>query len=250
MFDVMLIRFDPGFLPSTKKEKSNIAINYETTYGKYEKYARRGFVPVWNINKLKLKSEDFPLATLDKINYEYVFDLVEEGTEHGYLADYGNADISSVRREGNTLIVTSPTQKGLYWDMYKVTKRKEYITDSFPYDLMNNGQEESFAARMIAHYGTVIKSNAELRRLLAAYDVSKYIEFDSVEVTHGEINGETYQVNNFLKDEIRDLVINKSLLIRFKPLKRNSYIIRDVMSFLVSQAQIIYPEFNCVGVLV
>ena len=190
------------------------------------------------------------MAALDKVNYEYVFDLSEEGAEHGYLADYGNEDISAVRRENNTLIITSPTPKGLTWDMYKIIKRKEYATDYFSYDLMSNAQEDSFAARMISYYGTLIKTRAELQRLLAAYYVSQYIELDSVHVVPGAITGETYEVNNFLKDEIRDLAVSKSLLLKFISLSYESYILRDVMSFLVSQAQIIYPEFHCVGVLI
>ena len=155
-----------------------------------------------------------------------------------------------MRREQNTMIVTSPTPKGLTWDMYKVTKRKDYSTDYFAYELMSNAQEDSFAARMISYHGTLIKTNAELRRLLAAYDASAYLGLDSVHVVSGATTGDTYEVNNFLKDEVRDLAVSKSLLLKFKPLKHNSYIIRDVLSFLVSQVQIIYPEFHCVGVLV
>jgi len=244
MFDVMLVWIDLN-----GKEESGIIVGYEASYSKHNGYIKRGLVPVWNVCTLRIKSEDFPLAALDKVNYEYMFDLSVEGAENGYLADYGSADISAVRREENALIVTSPLQKGLIWDMYKIVKRKDYATDYFPYELMNNAQEDSFAARMIAYYGTVIKTNAELRRLLAAYEVSEYIELDSVQVVSGAVTGETYEVNNFLKDEIRDLAVSKSLLLKFKPLKRNSYILRDVMSFLVSQVQLVYPEFHCVGVL-
>ena len=245
MFDVMLVRIDLN-----GKEAAGAVTGYEASFGKHDGYIKRGLVPVWNICRLRIKSEDFPLAALDKVNYEYMFDLSDEGAENGYLADYGSADISAVRREENALIVTSPLQKGLVWDMYKIIKRKDYVTDYFPYELMNNAQEDSFAARMVAYYGTVIKTNAELQRLLAAYDVADYIKLDSVQVVSGAIVGETYDVNNFLKDEIRDLAVSKSLLLKFRPLKRNSYILRDVMSFLVSQVQIIYPEFHCVGVLV
>jgi hypothetical protein len=245
MFDVNLVRIDFG-----SGEAKGVSGGYNASFGKYSGYVRRGLVPVWNVRLLSIKSEDFPLAALDKVNYEYVFDLGDEGAEHGYLTDYGSADISAVRREKSSLIVTSPAPKGLVWDMYKIIKRKEYTTDYFPHDLMNNAPDDSFAARMIAYYGTVIKTNAELHRLLAAYDVSEYIELDSVSVVSGIVMGETYEVNNFLKDEIRDLSVGKSLLLKFKPLKSDSYILRDVMSFLVSQVQVVYPEFHCAGVLI
>ena len=255
MFDVMLFRLDfeskeAQDKESREKEAACKVQSFDISYGKYAEYIKENLVPVWNIKKMTISSKDFPLPSLDKVNYEYMFDLTEEGSEHGYLADYGDADISAVRREKNTLIVTSPAAKGLVWDMYKVMKRRESVTDHFPYELMGNGMEDSFSARMIASYGATIKTNAELRRLLEAYDVSGYVELDAVQVLQGTAFGETYEVNNFLKDEIRDLAAGNSLLLKFRPLKRNSYIVRDIMSFLVSQAQIVYPEFRCVGVLI
>ena len=251
MFDVVMVRIDANEQNLSQYKKSNtFATGYTIDCGKYEQCMHKTVIPVWNITRQILKSEDFPLAALDKVNYEYVFDLTEQGTEHGYLADYRNADIVAVRREESTLIVTSSSKTGVKWVIYKVAKRKEYATDIFKYDLMNNAQSDSFTARMMAYYGTIIKSNAELHRLLASYDVSEYITLDSIQVVSGMIDGETYEVNRFIKDEIRDQTVSKSLLMKFKPIKRNSYILRDVMSFLVSQTQIIYPEFNCVGVLV
>jgi hypothetical protein len=245
MFDVMLVR-----LELSGKDEAGSVSSYEASFGKYDGYIKRGFLPVWNVRRKQIKGEDFPLAALDKVNYEYVFDLSEDGAENGYLADYGSADISAVRREENKLIVTSPVQKSLVWDMYKVMKRKDYITDYFAYELMDNAPEDSFAARMVAHHGIVVKTGAELRRILSAYTVSDTIELDSAQVVYGQVSGETYEVNDFLTDEIRDLAVSKSLLLKFKPLKRNSFILRDTMSFLVSQTQLIYPEFHCVGVLI
>ena len=71
-----------------------------------------------------------------------------------------------------------------------------------------------------------------------------------MQVVHGVSVGETYEVNGFLKDEIRDVAVSKSLILKFRPLKRNSIILRDVLSFLTSQVQTIYPEFHCLGVLI
>ena len=245
MFDVILVRIDID-----GEENTGSTSDYIADFGRHSEKVKPGLVPVWNVQKLTMKSEDIPLATINKVNYEYTFDLSEEGTEHGYLADYQNTEIASVRRESDTMIVTTPTLKGVSWNMYKVMKRKHYETDSFQYELMNNGLDDSFAARMIAHYGTMVKTNAELQRLLEGYDVAKYIRFESYQVIHSEVTGETYEVNSFLNDEIRDVAISKTLLLKFKPMKQGSYILRDMMSFLTSQVQLVYPEFRCVGVLV
>ena len=245
MFDVMLVRVEFG-----EGEDAGISTGYQADFGEYSGYIKYGFVPVWNVERIRIHSNDFPLAALDKVNYEYSFDLGEEGSEHGYLADFTSVDISAVRREENTLIVTSPSQKGIVWDMYKVIKRKHYAAEQFQFELLNNAPNETFSARMIAHYGTVIKTNAELRRLLESYEVSNFLKLESMSVRQGKTDGETYEVNVFLNDEIRDVAVSKSLLLNFRPVASNSIILRDVMSFLVSQVQLVYPEFNCVGVLV
>jgi len=245
MFDVMLTRISVG-----EDSVSGISSGYEADFEQYAGHIKNGLVPAWNIQKLRIKGDDFPLAAIDKINYEHVFELGEDGSVHGYLVDFESSDISNVRIQQNSLIVTSPMQKGLIWDMYKIIKRKDYITDYFRYEPMSNEQADSFAARMTTYYGTTIKTNAELHRLLESYDISKYVNFLSAQVVSGDVMGETYEVNDFLIDEIRDLSMNKSLLLRFSPLSRDSYILRDLISFLVSQVQLIYPEFHCVGVLV
>jgi len=244
MFDVMLVRID-----AAGKGAQGIASDYNISFGKYDSHIKRGLVPVWNVRRLAMKSEDFPLAALDKVNYEYKFDLSEQGTQHGYLADYGSEDISSVRREGNSMVVTSPTQKGLIWDMHQIAMRREYATERFEYELMSNAQDDSFAGRMLGYYGTVVKTNAELRRLLASYSASRYVELLSARVVQGDVIGETYDANSFLKDEMRDPSTNRTLLLEFTSLNRDSFLLRDAMSFLVSQAQVLYPEFKCVGVL-
>ena len=244
MFDAVLVHADVG---GTGELDS--FIGYDADFGSYAGYIRRGLIPMWNVRRLTMKSEDFPLPALDKVNYEYVFDLSDEGPEHGYLADYGNEDISSVRRERDAMVVTSPTQKGVVWDMYKIHRRKEYATERFAYELTSNAQEDSFAARMVSFYGSVVKTGAELRRLLAAYDASSYAELISAKVIEGISPGETYEANAFLKDEIRDPKADKTLLLEFRALKPDQYLIRDAMSFLVSLAQMMYPEYHCTGVL-
>jgi len=245
MFDVMLVRIN-----TDSKDFKGVAHGYRATYGKHDNYIKQGLVPVWNVRRLRIQSEDFPLAALDKVNYEYVFDLKAEGIKHGYLADWDSANISAVRREEDALIVTSPVQKGLAWDMYQIVKRVDYATDFFSYELMSNAQVDAFGARMIAYYGTVIKTSAELRRLLEGYEASRFLKLESIQVVPGEVAGETYEVNGFLKDEVRDIAVSKSLLLRFKPLRRDTYIMRDLMSFLTSQVQLVYPEFHCVGGLI
>lgn len=247
IFDVELVEL--GHLETRAEIPSVTVDGFRVSCGEYEKAIRYGLCPVWNIQRRILKGEDFPVPALDKVNFEYRFDLTEEGAEHGYLA-IGGTDIIAARREPDSFIVTSPLEKGLKWELYKIWQRKDYSTDRYVYPVVSNRQEDSFSGRMVAHYGAVIKTRAELERLLFSYEASQFLAFISYQISWGEIYGETYEINQFIVDEVRDAGCTKSMLLKFRAVETGNFLTRDMMSFLVSQVQLVYPEYHCVGVLV
>ena len=56
-------------------------------------------------------------------------------------------------------------------------------------------------------------------------------------------------MNSFIIDEIRDHAYKKCLLLKFRGRGDHEFLFRDVMSFLVSEVQLLYPEYACEGVL-
>ena len=216
--------------------------------GQYTEYLRYGLLPVWNIQSRRLKGEDFPVPAMDKVNYEYRFDLSEEGEEHGYLVEQG-AEIVAARRESGSLVVTSPKDKGLEWTLCKVWQRKDYSIDVMEYPIVSNRQRDSFAGRLAAHYGVVIKTRAELERLIHSYEAAEGLRFLEYRIVDGKVDGETYEPNRFIHDEIRSGAYTKTMLLRFSALQRGDYLARDRMSYLTAQIQLAYPEYYCTGVL-
>ena len=61
---------------------------------------------------------------------------------------------------------------------------------------------------------------------------------------------ETYSMNSFVQDEIRDRTAQKKLVLYFRRGQKLEWLQRDVLSFLVSGVQRVYPEYDCGGVLV
>ena len=57
-------------------------------------------------------------------------------------------------------------------------------------------------------------------------------------------------MNSFIEDEIRDTKAQKKLLLYFKAGEKESWLQRDVASFVVSEVQRLYPEYECGGKLV
>ena len=56
-------------------------------------------------------------------------------------------------------------------------------------------------------------------------------------------------MNPFVEDEIRDTSAQKKLVLYFKPGAREAWLQRDAASFLVSEVQRLYPEYECGGKL-
>ena len=61
---------------------------------------------------------------------------------------------------------------------------------------------------------------------------------------------ETYEVNDFIVDEIRDSNIKKVLILSFEAQEKNNYLNYDILSFIISEVQFIYPEYECEGRLI
>lgn len=70
MFDVMMVRVNADNLEKYATKESPLVSSYSVSFGKHDQYLHKGIIPVWNVTMLNLKSEDFPLAALDKVNYE------------------------------------------------------------------------------------------------------------------------------------------------------------------------------------
>ncbi|MBW9153113.1 hypothetical protein [Clostridium estertheticum] len=57
-------------------------------------------------------------------------------------------------------------------------------------------------------------------------------------------------MNYFIIDETREDNIKKVLKLYFKAKDKNYYLTRDILSFLVSEIQLLYPEYKCMGILI
>jgi hypothetical protein len=221
----------------------------ELDFGSESDSIRRGLIPVWNVDKYRVKGEDFPMPALDAVNYEYRFDIRGEDAENGLLVDYGNALILSGRRENGAFVLVSPQEIGLTWNMYRIRRRRDSPVDAYTYPILSNGRTDSFSARLMAKYGTHITTRAEMRKLLTSFESSEYVELADFHFAGEKLPGDTYDMNPFIRDEIRNPDFQKTLALSFKAKNRESILNRDVISFLVSEFQAAYPEYRCVGTL-
>jgi len=56
-------------------------------------------------------------------------------------------------------------------------------------------------------------------------------------------------MNSFMKDEIREDKRARQLILNFRANTKETWMVRDLMSFITSEVQELYPEYQCGGKL-
>ena len=89
-----------------------------------------------------------------------------------------------------------------------------------------------------------------MARLIEAFDYHEYITFKGVEICTAPPEGwegANYNMDGFVRDEIRAGNSGQALLLHFVPTDGENYLCEDIMSFFVTQVQNLFPEYLCVG---
>lgn len=215
----------------------------------FGEWAHDNFIPLWNIRKLTLDSVGFPVPCEDHKSFEHVISIREYGNEHVYLID-DSEHIVSVRQNENRLLVMGNEPDGIKWQVYMIRSGQNRRFDRFTYPIMTNQRKDEFVERFFKRQGMHVKTEAELRRFISGFGLEEYVEFSGYELTDQKKEvPETYSMNSFILDEIRDNEYRKCLLLKFKGKGKNDFLLRDIMSFLVSEVQMLYPEYLCEGEL-
>ena len=232
-------------------EDKEIVQSFQVNLGGYTSSVCYDMVPIWNVWHLSIDSIGFPVACKDHKNYEYEISIAGYGNEHVYLVD-STTGIHSIRRNEEKIFLTSQKQKSQEWNIYSIRAGKEGRTTSYTYPVMENLRLDGFAERYQRKAGIVVKTRMELERFIRGFGLEEYLEYrDCRVIEHPDTSPETYPVNFFLKDEIREDKRDKRLVLIFHPNNVTPYLwlLRDLMSFIVSEVQELYPEYECGGEL-
>jgi hypothetical protein len=227
---------------------SEIQVDFEE-YGQYVHY---DIIPLWNIEELKLKSIGFPMPCEDKINFEHIVSLEKIGVEHGYLAAFPNSNISYVRRTKNDLVMAAPTEIKVVWDIMRVIRPSDRSLDENTYPLLSNAKRQAFSDSIAPKSLRVIRTAAELRRLISSFVSTEKIVLSRTDIlpyhkdTQEPIT--SYGMNCFIEDEIRRVDAQHRLVLYFSAEEKDNFV-HDLMSFVVSEVQLYYPDYKCEGVI-
>lgn len=103
------------------------------------------------------------------------------------------------------------------------------------------GRETYLVAEAILFYLVFVS----LRFFCGGYHADSYQDC-RLEDGEGE-EAETYSMNFFIKDEIREQKGRRKLILFFKEQGKETWLLRDIASFITSEVQELYPEYQCEG---
>lgn len=240
-FDVLLVDHPPL---SEKEEITSFKIDFE----EFEDKKHLDKLPVWNVEKLMLKSIGFPVPALDKVNFEHILSLHKPGVQHGYLIDIVEESIRYTKRSENELTIVSAQESSSTWDVLKVTKVEEQKIEGLAYELVSNRRNHHFMNRYVNHTALSVKTKSEIIRMVNSFDMSSWMELVDVTITEDDQGATiTYDANPFIGNEINQKNNQKIMLLQFKAQQKQDFIANDRMSFFVSEIQRHFPEYQCKG---
>lgn len=230
------------------KEESIISLSVD--FEDYQRYIKYNMIPVWNIEEKLISSTGFPIPCEDLLNHEHIIMLKEEGMQHGYLIKGHNENINHITRTKDSLIITSNIKDANEWNIIKIISPNGSDLKNYAYETVSNYQAVSFTQKLASRKRT-LKTMAELKRIINSFELSKYLLFKEIKIEKTDNQKEeTYSMNFFIIDEIRDTDYQKKLILYFTPQQIDCFITRDLLSFIVSQIQFYYPEYKCEGRLI
>ncbi len=241
--DVYLMRLPEGITAAER------ILKIEPDLEEFAKWAHDDLIPIWNIRKLKMDSVGFPVPCEDHKSYEHTISIREYGNEHIYLID-DTAHIYSVRQRENRLLIMGEEAEARKWQVYMIRNGENRRFDRFTYPLMTNRRKDDFLERFNYRQGKRVRTEGELARFIQGYGMEKYVSYEGFEILDCKSsvkNPETYSMNSFILDEIREDEYKKRLVLQFRKKSTMDFLLRDIVSFLVSEVQLMYGEYMCEG---
>ncbi len=218
-------------------------------FGEYSKIIQKDVIPVWNIQKLVLESIGFPTPCEDHQKFEHNLSLRQQGINHAYLVE-DDRNIHSISQNGEKLRIICGTGEAKKWNIYQIRSSEEQKIDRYTFPIMGNGRAGSFAEKYQRKWNQHIRTKTELLHFIRGYGFEEYVSYQDCRIEDRFPGAqETYSMNFFVQDEIRDREAQKKLLLCFRPGQKLEWLRRDIISFLVSEVQRIYPEYDCGGIL-
>ncbi|HEY8464239.1 MAG TPA: normocyte-binding protein [Bacillota bacterium] len=245
-FDVIIT--ECAAVPGQEETITEISFNLE----EFEPYKTIDQILLWNIERIKTSSSGFPMPAIDRINYEHVISLKKYGADNGFLIDEEPLYLKYMLRSAEELTIVSPYEKVDAWNLIKICRPPENWAANYPVEPLSNRRVNSFISKFAQKQTALVRTKGEIFRIINSYSIAKHFGLkDIIICDHKGDSVVTYDLNYFITDDIRVANEKKIMKLQFVALdQENDFIRYDLLSFLVSEVQMYFPDYECIGELV
>lgn len=230
MFDVYL---EKGVVPAEET-----ILDIKIDFQEWNPYIHYDYVPLWNVTYDTYKTSAYPELCIDKINYIHtIFGEKLQGTKE-YLV-INTEDMLYAYRHGKDFIIVCGEEKPVTWKLLSFCYG-ETIYESYGQEIFHSS---------VPADGKIIRTRSQVQKLVKTLEMEKYLTLTRIKKQEEDTEGtlETYEMDAFLTDEIRQGENRDKLIFEFTPKDTGVYLNRDIMSYIVSRLQWELPEYQCIG---
>lgn len=221
----------------------------EVDFGAYAPFVEREMIPLWNLSPVEKHTSAYPTPCGDHIHYEHIVFAHRLRPGCRYLIRNAPPSLQGTRYMDGDLYITCSYPRPAAWKLFQFNPKPERMTYAEP--VFTNQTRKSFASDLSDCYRRSVKTKGELRRVMESYGYGDYAAFQDAELAgKAPVSAQTYDMDAFVTDEFRKNGERETLLLRFLSKDAGNYLNMDIMSFLVTQAQKLFPEYDCKGIFV
>ena len=205
------------------------------------------YMLIWNIEERDIIGTHLVRPTEDRIHYEHTIKLNNEKGVYIYPKEH----VFLSYKEKETLYVITDNKENSIWKIWIIKEdvnKKRFEEAEFP--LLNNEKNYDFLNSLRAVSLVRMRNEAELKRIVKSYKVlENKIIYKDYYITERKLENtlDHYDINDFLTDEFKLKGRKENLYIYFE-IRERDYLTEDLLSFMMSDIQLMFPEYNCLGV--
>ncbi len=226
-------------------------------WGNWEQYVQQDTIPLWNMQRRILQSQEFRHPCLDEVVYEHIYYLGDEKNGgDGCLVDAGD-DILSIRYEKNKVVLKTNRETLGDVSICRLHQGDGGNSYGYHYPVLSNHRADNFAVRYIQQTGNFIQTPMELMRKIEELSGIFHISVLGYEITgntkenipvQGILEGD---MNKFIGTQVFTRDQRSLLVFRFQKEQETpyDYLYKSQIRYILSQLQMEFLEYRCAGVV-
>ncbi len=220
--------------------------------GEYEKYKKPNYVMLWNVEKITLADKTFPKPLEDSVHYEHSLNIEKTEQNCGFLVDNSHDYIKYMKQTEEHIVIANNTDEQDVWNIVKIEDADKNIRkDSSEFIELTNVRNLGFIGRFANEKALIIRTHGELARIFESYQLSNELNFKDVEISEKyDKSIKTIDYDYFIDNNLRNDPKRSYMILKFLPKNREDFLLYEKISFFVSIAGLMFPEYRCVGEIV